>query len=108
MRSSHGPVAGHTFDRLNGERLLSITPSQIISEFPGMKRILITGAAGKIGSVLRKELRSFYPLIRLLDIALWALSIMAKSFTQQISATRRHWRQRWPASTASCILLECR
>jgi len=34
-----------------------------------MKRILITGAAGKIGSVLRKELRSFDPLIRLLDIA---------------------------------------
>ena len=34
-----------------------------------MKRILITGAAGKIGSLLRKELRGFYPLIRLLDIA---------------------------------------
>ncbi len=34
-----------------------------------MKRIMITGAAGKIGSVLRKELRRSYPLIRLLDIA---------------------------------------
>jgi uronate dehydrogenase len=34
-----------------------------------MKRILITGAAGKIGSVLRKGLRGSYPLIRLLDIA---------------------------------------
>jgi uronate dehydrogenase len=34
-----------------------------------MKRILITGAAGKIGSVLLKGLRGFYPLIRLLDIA---------------------------------------
>jgi len=34
-----------------------------------MKRILITGAAGKIGSVLRNGLRGSYPLIRLLDIA---------------------------------------
>jgi uronate dehydrogenase len=34
-----------------------------------MKRILITGAAGKIGDTLRKGLRGSYPLIRLLDIA---------------------------------------
>lgn len=34
-----------------------------------MKRIVITGAAGKIGSVLRKGLRGAYPLIRLLDVA---------------------------------------
>jgi uronate dehydrogenase len=34
-----------------------------------MKRILITGAAGKIGDALRKGLRGSYPLIRLLDIA---------------------------------------
>jgi len=34
-----------------------------------MNRILITGAAGKIGSALRTGLRGFYPLIRLLDIA---------------------------------------
>src|SRR3984893_2295262 len=33
-----------------------------------MKRILITGAAGKIGDTLRKGLRGSYPLIRLLDI----------------------------------------
>jgi uronate dehydrogenase len=34
-----------------------------------MKRILITGATGKIGDVLRKGLRGSYPLMRLLDIA---------------------------------------
>jgi uronate dehydrogenase len=34
-----------------------------------MKHIMITGAAGKIGSVLRNALRGSYPLIRLLDIA---------------------------------------
>lgn len=34
-----------------------------------MKRILITGAAGKIGDALRKGLRGIYPLIRLADIA---------------------------------------
>jgi uronate dehydrogenase len=34
-----------------------------------MKRILITGAAGKIGDTLRKGLRGSYPLMRLLDIA---------------------------------------
>ena len=34
-----------------------------------MKRIMITGAAGKIGSVLRNALRGSYPLVRLLDIA---------------------------------------
>ena len=34
-----------------------------------MKRIMITGAAGKIGSVLRNALRGSYPLIRVLDIA---------------------------------------
>ena len=34
-----------------------------------MKRILITGAAGNIGSALRKGLRGSYPLIRLLDVA---------------------------------------
>src|SRR5437868_14720247 len=34
-----------------------------------MKRILITGAAGNIGTALRKGLRGSYPLIRLLDIA---------------------------------------
>jgi uronate dehydrogenase len=34
-----------------------------------MKHILITGASGKIGDVLRKGLRGSYPLIRLLDIA---------------------------------------
>lgn len=34
-----------------------------------MKRILITGAAGKIGDVLRRGLRGAYPLIRLADIA---------------------------------------
>jgi len=33
-----------------------------------MERILITGAAGKIGDALRKGLRGRYPLIRLLDI----------------------------------------
>jgi uronate dehydrogenase len=35
----------------------------------GMKHVMITGAAGKIGSVLRKALRASYPLVRLLDIA---------------------------------------
>jgi uronate dehydrogenase len=34
-----------------------------------MKRILITGAAGKIGNVLRQGLRGSYSLIRLADIA---------------------------------------
>jgi uronate dehydrogenase len=34
-----------------------------------MKKILITGAAGKIGDALRKGLRGSYPLIRLADIA---------------------------------------
>lgn len=34
-----------------------------------MKRILITGAAGKVGDALRKGLRGSYPLIRLADIA---------------------------------------
>ena len=34
-----------------------------------MERILITGAAGKIGDALRKGLRGSYPLIRLLDVA---------------------------------------
>jgi len=34
-----------------------------------MKRILITGAAGKIGSALREGLRGRYPLLRLTDIA---------------------------------------
>jgi uronate dehydrogenase len=34
-----------------------------------MKRILITGAAGKIGDTLRQGLRGSYPLVRLLDIA---------------------------------------
>jgi uronate dehydrogenase len=34
-----------------------------------MKRILITGAAGNIGSALRKGFHGSYPLIRLLDIA---------------------------------------
>jgi uronate dehydrogenase len=34
-----------------------------------MKRILITGAAGKIGDTLRKGLRGSYALTRLLDIA---------------------------------------
>jgi uronate dehydrogenase len=34
-----------------------------------MERILITGAAGKIGNALRNGLRGSYPLIRLLDIA---------------------------------------
>jgi uronate dehydrogenase len=34
-----------------------------------MKRILITGAAGQIGTALRKGLRGSYPLIRLLDVA---------------------------------------
>jgi uronate dehydrogenase len=35
----------------------------------GMKHVMITGAAGKIGSVLRNALRGSYPLVRLLDIA---------------------------------------
>ena len=34
-----------------------------------MKHVMITGAAGKIGSVLRNALRGSYPLVRLLDIA---------------------------------------
>src|SRR5438552_467537 len=34
-----------------------------------MKRILITGAAGQIGSALRQGLRGRYPLLRLTDIA---------------------------------------
>ena len=34
-----------------------------------MQRILITGAAGSIGSVLRDGLRGHYPVIRLTDIA---------------------------------------
>jgi uronate dehydrogenase len=34
-----------------------------------MERILITGAAGKIGDALRRGLRNSYSLIRLLDIA---------------------------------------
>jgi len=33
-----------------------------------MKRILITGAAGKIGTALRQGLRGLYPLIRLADV----------------------------------------
>jgi uronate dehydrogenase len=39
------------------------------NEVADMKRILITGATGKIGDVLRKGLRGSYPLMRLLDIA---------------------------------------
>ena len=35
----------------------------------GMQRILITGAAGKIGQALRAGLRGLYPVIRLSDIA---------------------------------------
>ena len=35
----------------------------------GMKRILITGAAGKIGNALRQGLRGSYSIIRLADIA---------------------------------------
>jgi uronate dehydrogenase len=34
-----------------------------------MKRILITGAAGKIGTALRQGLGGLYPLIRLADVA---------------------------------------
>src|SRR6476469_6938470 len=34
-----------------------------------MNRILITGAAGKIGSTLREGLRGRYPTLRLSDIA---------------------------------------
>ena len=34
-----------------------------------MNRILITGAAGKIGSALREGLRGRYPVLRLSDIA---------------------------------------
>jgi uronate dehydrogenase len=34
-----------------------------------MERILITGAAGKIGSALRTGLRGHYPVLRLLDLA---------------------------------------
>ncbi len=34
-----------------------------------MKRILITGAAGYIGGILRRELRGRYPVLRLSDIA---------------------------------------
>src|SRR3974390_1510187 len=34
-----------------------------------MQRILITGAAGKIGSTLRGGLRGSYALVRLLDVA---------------------------------------
>jgi len=34
-----------------------------------MKRVLITGAAGRLGSVLRKELAGVYPILRLSDIA---------------------------------------
>lgn len=34
-----------------------------------MKRILITGAAGRIGDTLRKGLRGHYSLLRLLDVA---------------------------------------
>ena len=34
-----------------------------------MERILITGAAGKIGDALRQGLRGSYSLIRLLDVA---------------------------------------
>jgi uronate dehydrogenase len=34
-----------------------------------MQRILITGAAGKIGSTLRSGLRGNYALVRLLDVA---------------------------------------
>lgn len=34
-----------------------------------MKRVLITGAAGKVGSALRERLRGVYPALRLSDIA---------------------------------------
>jgi len=34
-----------------------------------MHRVLITGAAGKIGKALRAGLRGLYPVIRLSDIA---------------------------------------
>ena len=34
-----------------------------------MNRILITGAAGKIGGTLREGLRGQYPVLRLSDIA---------------------------------------
>ena len=34
-----------------------------------MNRILITGAAGKIGNTLREGLRGRYPILRLSDIA---------------------------------------
>lgn len=35
----------------------------------GWQRVLITGAAGRIGSVLREGLRGAYPVLRLSDIA---------------------------------------
>jgi uronate dehydrogenase len=45
-----------------------VPPQRTFSE-PDMDRILITGAAGKIGDALRKGLRGSYPLIRLADIS---------------------------------------
>jgi nucleoside-diphosphate-sugar epimerase len=38
-------------------------------EGPFVERILITGAAGQIGKVLRQDLYGSYPLIRVLDVA---------------------------------------
>jgi uronate dehydrogenase len=46
----------------------AVLPQADILEY-GMKRILITGAAGKIGNALRQGLRDNYSLIRLADIA---------------------------------------
>lgn len=43
-----------------------------------MKRVLITGAAGHIGRVLRKGLQGHYELIRLADVAPKRLLVPAR------------------------------
>jgi uronate dehydrogenase len=40
-----------------------------MENFVGVKRVLITGAAGRIGSALRTGLKEHYPVLRLSDIA---------------------------------------
>ncbi len=71
-----------------------------------MKRILITGAAGKIGDALRTGLRGSYSLIRLLDIApLGKAEAGEEILSRRTSAILPRWRKRRQALTASSIWL---
>ena len=57
-----------------------------------MNRILITGAAGKIGDTLRQGLRNRYPVLRLSDIAPLGPRKPAKRSRKPISPTSPRWK----------------